>query len=273
MMREVGTLATAFPQAVLRPMAGVTELAVAEAAIRKGTRPERVTWVLNAVYQTIAGKPVTLDSVRRLLCGTREWLLQRAAHHFRPDLTWFEAICTHCGHPYDLSLKLTEATRRLPDNGEPAIEVDTSLGTRSFLVPNGGHEEAFAQRNPGGDPRRAFAALCGQSEHAAEEARQFDDHDLALIDEALEAASPDIADEARTTCPSCRSETTARIDPLLFAFPREAAILQETHLIAMAYGWPHDQIFDLSVRHRSFFAAMIARDYRQAGSAAGWRSA
>lgn len=273
MVRESNTLATAFPKAAPRPMAGQTELAVAEAASRPGSRPEKVTRVLNAVYETIAGKPVTLDSVRLLPCGTREWLLQRAAHHFRPDLNWFEATCTHCGEPYDLSLKLDDAARRLPDNGEPAIEVETSLGTRSFLVPNGAHEEAFAQRNPGEDPRRAFAALCGQSKQTEQEAEQFDDHDLALIDEALEAASPDIADEARTICPSCGSETTARIDPLLFAFPREGVILEETHMIATAYGWPHDQILDLSVRHRSFFAAMIGRDRRQPRRAAGRRPA
>ncbi len=270
-MREANTLATAFPDAALRPMAGLTELAVAEAASQPGRRPEKVTRVLNAVFETIAGKPVTPDSVRRLACATREWLLQHAAHHFSPNLTWFEATCTHCEQPYDLSLNLADAERRLPDNGQPAVEVETSLGARSFLAPNGAHEEAFARRNPGEDPRRAFAALCGQSEHAEEEAPRFDDDDLALIDEALEAASPDIADEARTICPSCGSETAARIDPLLFAFPREGAILQETHLIATAYGWPHDQILALSARHRTFLAAMIAGDHRQARRPAGGR--
>ena len=272
-MREANTLATAFPDAAPRPMAGLTELAVAEAASQPGRRPEKVTRVLKAVFETIAGKPVTLDSVRRLACATREWLLQRAAHHFLPDLTWFEATCMHCGNPYDLSLNLADAERRLPDNGQPAVAVETSLGTRSFLAPNGAHEEALARRDPGEDPRRAFAALCGQSEHAEEEAPRFDDHDLALIDEALEAASPDIADEARTLCPSCGAETTARIDPLLFAFPREGAILQETHLIATAYGWPHDQILDLSARHRSVLAAMIAGDHRQARRPVGGRPA
>lgn len=270
-MRDPGTLATAFPQAVPRPMAGATELAVAEAAIRPGTRPERVTWVLNAVYETVDGKSATLDLVRRLPCGTREWLLQRSAHHFRPDLAWFEANCAQCGHPYDLSLNLADAGRQLPEHGEPAVEIETSIGIRTFSVPNGAHEEAFARRDPGEDPRRAFAALCGLSERAEEEARRFDDHDLALIDDALEGASPDVADEARTLCPSCGSETAARIDPLLFAFPGETAIFQEMHMIATAYGWTQPQILDLSVRHRSTFAAMIARDRHPAGRAPGRR--
>lgn len=273
MVRKASNLAAAFPEAALRPLAGLTELAVAEAVSRPARRPEKVTRVLSSVYETIAGKPATLNAVRGLPCGTREWLLQRAAHHFCPDLTWFEAACQHCGHPYDLSLNLAEAAQRQPDNCRSMIEVETSLGARTFLVPNGAHEEAFAQRDPGEDPRRAFSALCGQSEKAEEEALQFDDHDLALIDEALEAASPDIADEAQTICPSCGLETTARIDPLLFAFPREDSVLQDTHIIATAYGWPHDQILDLSVRHRSILAAMIARDSHRTKGPAGWSHA
>lgn len=272
-MRGTDTLAEAFPQAVLRPMSSANELAVAEAAGQAGTRPERVTAVLNAVYQTIAGQTVTLDLVRRLPCGTREWLLQRAAHHFQPELTWFEAACTNCGRPYDLSLKLAEGARRRPARGVSAVEVETSLGPRSFQVPNGGHEEAFARQDPARDPRRAFAALCGQSEHAEDEAQAFNEDDLSLIDKALEAASPDVSDEAQTTCPSCGSETAARIDPLLFAFPREQTVLQAVHAIATAYGWPLDQILGLPVRQRTFFAAMIAQDRRRLGRLTGWRSA
>lgn len=253
-------------------MEGKTELAVAEAAARPGHRPEKVSWVLNAVYKTIAGQPATLDAVRLLPSGSREWLLQQAAQHFCPDFSWFEAICNHCAQPYDLSLKLADAARHQPDVGLMEIEVETSLGTRSFLIPNGAHEEAYARAGQVGDPRRSFAALCGLSEQAEEEAAQFNDHDLALIDEALEAASPDVSDVARTRCPACGLQTSARIDPLLFAFPHESSILRETHLIASVYGWPHHQILDLKVRHRSFYAAMIAQDLRQKRPPSAWKS-
>lgn len=272
-MGGINSHAIAFPRAELRPMAGKTELAVAEAVARSGHRPEKISWVLNAVYETIDGQPVTLDVVRLLPSGSREWLLQQAAQHFRPDLNWFEANCNHCSQVYDLSLKLANAARHLPDMGLMEIEVVTSLGKRQFLTPNGAHEEAFAQAEHVADPRRSFAALCGLSDQAEEEAAQFDEHDLALIDEALEAASPDVSDVTRTICPSCGLQTSARIDPLLFAFPQEGSILQESHLIASVYGWPHDQILNLNVRHRSFYAAMIARDHRQSGRPNRIRSA
>lgn len=272
MASEINNLATAFPKAELRPMVGRTELAVAEAAARPGHRPEKVSWILHAVYETIAGQPVTLDYIRSLPSGSREWLLQQAAHRFRPDLNWFEAICNHCGHAYDLSLKLADAARYQPDRWQMAIEVETSLGKRSFLIPNGAHEESFARAGHVTDPIRSFAALCGLSDQAEEDAMQFNEHDLALIDAALEAASPDVSDIAQAACPTCGLQTSARIDPLLFAFPQVGSILQEIHLIASSYGWRHDDILDLNSRHRSFYAAMIARQHRQTRRPADWRS-
>jgi len=258
------TITTAFPNAELKPMAGRTELSVAEAAARPGYRPEKVSWILHAVYETIDGQRATLDMVRALPSGTREWLLQQVAHRFCPDLTWFEAACRHCGQVYDLSLMLADAARHQPDQWQAEIEVHTSLGRRSFAIPNGAHEEAHARWGQGSDPRRSFAALCGLSALAREESAQFDEHDLTLIDEALEAASPDVSDVIRATCPTCGLETTARIDPLLFAFPQEGNILNEIHLIASGYGWRHNEILELSSRHRAFYAAMIARQRRGA---------
>ncbi len=266
-MSATSTSVTAHPNAVMRPMAGLTELEVAEAAAHPGTRPERVTAVLNAVYERIADSPVTPELVRHLPCGTREWLLQRAAHFFNPDLTWFEATCAHCGEPYDLSLRLVDTGLQYTADGRPDVEVETSLGRRSFQLPNGEHEEEFARRGEGEEPRRAFAALCGRAENAAAEAMQFDGHDLDLIDQALEAASPDVADEVITNCPCCGSETTASIDPLRFAFPDEGPILEESHALASAYGWTHEDILSLSARHRSHYAALIIRDRRGARTA------
>lgn len=265
------TIATAFPKAEMRSMAGRTELAVAEAAARPGHRPEKVSWVLHAAYATIDGQPVSLDLVRSLPSGSREWLLQQAAHQFCPDLRWFEATCRHCGHVYDLSLMLADAARYQPDRWRPEIEVHTSLGRRTFAIPNGAHEEAHARMGRGSDPRRSFAALCGLSDRAREESMQFDERDLTLIDEALEAASPDVSDVTRTECPTCGLENSARIDPLLFAFPRERGILHEIHLIASGYGWWHDEILELSSRHRSFYAAMIERQRRRTRTTAPWR--
>ncbi len=263
MAAHTQSMALAFPAAVMQPLTGQAEMAIAEAAAHTGTRPETVSRVLAACYASIAGEPVSLERVRKLYSGTREWLLQQAAIFFHPELYWFETRCAHCGETYDLPLRLSQAARYQPEHQQVIVELETSLGKRQFQVPTGEHEEAFARLRSDADPRRLFAALCALSPQAEGEAQRFTHEDLERIDQALEEAAPEIADVIQTVCPACEQETTASIDPLLFAFPSEETILQETHLIASTYGWPHDQIAALSVRHRSHYAAMIERDRRQ----------
>jgi hypothetical protein len=251
-----------FPVARMRRLDGATELAAATAAAESPTRPEAVTGLLAALLETVDGVPATRDRVRALPGGTREWLLQWAAARLNPNMRWFEARCGQCGAPFDLSLDLSQPVCSAPRAHADVVTVETSLGTRQFAIPTGAHEEELASKPASTDPRRDFAAICGCADTAVQEAAEFDEHDLALIDEALEAASPDTADMASAVCPNCGQETECRIDPLLFAFPRESDLLGEVHLIASAYGWEKDAILALAARHRTAFGAMIARDRR-----------
>ena len=253
----------------LRDLDGATELAAAESVAGSRSRPEAVTAVLAAMLESVDEAPATRERLRGLPSAEREWLLQWVAGRAHPELRWFEVPCEQCGITYDLSIDLGRPAFRDLDRPAPAVTVETSLGTRRFATPTGAHEERFALL-PDGDPRRGFAGLCGLSDEAADEAKRFDEHDLELIDEALEAASPDIADSVSVSCPCCSAETRGRIDPLRFAFSRESDILGEIHLIARAYGWPLHDILRLKARQRSLCAEMIGRD-RRAGSAAGHR--
>lgn len=255
-----------FPVPRLRAPTGATELAVAEAAASAQSRPEAVTAIIAALFETIGDQPSTPEAARALSPAAREWLLQWSAARLNPDMRWFEARCAHCGEPYDIAIDLADPACRVPDRLATEVTVATSLGTRSFTVPTGAHEEQLVRRAPAGDPRRAFAAICGLAPEASDEAGAFDEHDLALIDEAMEAASPDIADSIHLACPACCEETECRIDPLRFAFTDETEILADVHLIAGDYGWPPSEILALLARHRMRLADLVARD-RRAGQA------
>lgn len=245
----------------LRDMDGESELAAAEAIAVSRTRPEAVTAVLAAMLECVDEAPATAETMRALPSATREWLLQWTIGRTNPQTRWFEGRCDQCGEPYDLSIDLSRPAFRDPIRAAATVTVETSLGTRDFAVPTGEHEERYALL-PGGDPRRAFAGLCGLSPEASDEALRFDEHDLDLIDEALDAASPDIANSVDILCPTCRSATSGRIDPLEFAFPSEGDILREIHLIARAYGWPLQDILRLKARQRGLCADMILRERR-----------
>jgi hypothetical protein len=252
----------------LRDMDGATELAAAEAAAGSRSRPEAVTAMLAAMLDRVDEAPATRESLRGLPSAAREWLLQWVAGRVNPEISWFEARCEHCAAPYDVSIDLSRPAYRDMDGAAATVTVETSLGPRRFAQPTGEHEERFVLL-PEGDPRRGFAGLCGLSADAAAEAERFDEHDLELIDEAIEAASPDIADSVSVVCHACEAETRVRIDPLRFAFPREGDVLREIHLVARAYGWALPDILSLKARQRGLCADLIVRE-RRAGPAAGY---
>ncbi|MEM7505592.1 MAG: hypothetical protein AAF415_02515 [Pseudomonadota bacterium] len=254
MTRARQTLRDAFPEARFRPLDGLVELGVAEAASDARSRPARVTEVLSLIYEDLAP-----DNARRVASAGREWLLQKAATQFQGAQRWFETTCTTCGTPFDLEVHLDQVPRAEPGPDFPVADVVTSLGPRQFEAPNGGHEEAFAEVEAD-DPRRVFAALCGISDVAEAEAIRFTDADLAGIDAALEATSPEIADGVDTICPACHASTLTRIDPLGFAFPKPAAILAEVHLLAQTYGWGEAEILALPITRRQSYASLIRRD-------------
>lgn len=265
MPRASVTFPLAFPVARPRALTGEVELRLAAAA-RIGSRPQRVTAFLADSYEAVADEEAGLALMRSLSTGTREALLQSAALRFHPGLEWFQTRCASCGESFDVTVALGDAPRKTEGPGFPVTQIDTSLGTRRFEAPNGGHEESVARRmasEPGLDVRRAFAALCGLGENAQEDAAGFDESDLTAIDDAMEALSPEIADETHSRCPACGADAVARIDPFRFALPREAEILQSVHRLARAYGWREDEILRLSTARRRSYDAFVAADDRQ----------
>ena len=264
MTRAAGTLPVDFPEPLFRPVDGLVEIRVAEAAEARVARPQRVTAIIAAMCERLAGEPTDEEQARRVSAAGREWLLQRAGLEFFRGSTWFDAPCTECGERFDFELPLATVPRQLAGKGFPEVEVSTSLGLRRFEAPNGHHEEAMATQVDG-DPRRVFATLCNLADEAPTDRERFIDEDLDRIDAALEAISPDIADGVDVVCPDCTKPNRIRIDPLTFAFPRSEMILQEVHVIAGAYRWAEAEILALPSERRRAYVALIRGDATRAG--------
>jgi hypothetical protein len=259
MTRVASTLPVDFPEPMFRPIDGHVEIRVAEAVEALLPRPRRVTKIIAAMCERLAGYPADEEQVRCVSAAGREWLLQQAGLQFFRGSSWFEAPCAACGARFDLELPLAAVPRGLARKGFPEVEVSTSLGPRRFEAPNGYHEEAMAARSDD-DPRRVFATLCSLADEPAADTERFVEEDLERIDAALEAISPDVADGVDVTCPDCGKPARVRIDPLTFAFPRSDAILQDVHVIAGAYRWAEADILALPSRRRRAYVALIRDD-------------
>lgn len=260
--RAPETLSVVWPRTTARPMTGMVELLLAEAA-EGSSRPERASGVIAAAFDSVDGSATTPALVRALGTGVRAWLLCRAALLNGQDRGWYQAECHVCGMAYDFQLALDQVPRGNAGAGYPVVEVATSLGPRRFEAPNGGHEEALAQSGTG-DPRRALVALMGLAETAFPDADAFTEADLAIIEAALDDATPDIGDRISAICPACGSATEALVDPLIFAFPRADVLLREAHLLARAYGWCEPAILALPSHRRRSYAGLIAAEGRGA---------
>ncbi|MBO9474735.1 hypothetical protein J7413_14390 [Shimia sp. R10_1] len=262
MHRAAQTLAVAFPSHTPRSMTGDVELGVAAALASGRRRPDAVTAVLVHVFSEIGGLATEIGDVWRLASGSREWLLQRAAALFWHDAGWFQARCAHCDAAYDLPLKLASAPRKPAGRPFPTVTVRTSLGARQFEVPNGLHEADLAKDSPHA-PERRLVALCGLGRDAQADADGFTEGDLRVIEDALDAAAPDVADEASIICPACKTSTVARIDPLDFAFPDMQGILRDVHALASRYHWSEDAILSLPSARRRAYVRLIGQEARR----------
>ena len=268
-LRPPTTAPLARPSYEARALCGHVELAIAEAFLIP-QRPLKVSQLLCAVLAQIEGEDVTFDTVQALSSGTREWLLQKMALKFWPDLSWFEGECPHCQNRFDLNLPLQTAPLSAAGPDFPVCEVETSLGTRQFEAPNGYHERALLQalgQDPLADPRRILAALLSLHESHKSDATALTAADLEHIDDALDEMCPQVADWLETPCPNCNETLPLRFDPLTFGFPKETALLGDVHILAGAYGWREREVLDLPRHRRARYVSLI----RQSGAPSAMR--
>ena len=90
-------------------------------------------------------------------------------------------------------------------------------------------------------------------------AESLDAKARALIEEAVEAMSPEVGDELLADCPHCKTANRVRVD--LFQRSRNSVLglLGEVHSIAINYHWPESEIMKLSRERRQVYLGMIDR--------------
>jgi hypothetical protein len=93
--------------------------------------------------------------------------------------------------------------------------------------------------------------------------RDIGEDTVAIVETALEKASPGAAVMVTVGCPDCGGATEAAVDvPLLLWCHVEAAavvLLSEIHVLASAYGWTEPDVLALPPRRRRSYLAMVGR--------------
>ena len=244
-----------------RSLTGVQEIAVAEAFGSGAPVPQRITAVLAATLDSLGGEAVTEDAVRGLAIGDRLFLMQRLVVHLGMESGWFSADCEHCSEPFDFPLRFSDLPCKPGGEGFPFAALQTEQGNLRLRAPAGADQEILAAEDLDGRPALLrLVGLCLVEGPADFDMERLSDDELAEIDRALEAVSPEPATEVALDCPACSRPTRAQLDVTLMPFPSRDLLFQEVHRIASVYHWSEADILSLGRDRRQRYLAMIARD-------------
>ncbi|MEO1226057.1 MAG: hypothetical protein AAFX92_17695 [Pseudomonadota bacterium] len=240
-----------------KTLTGGDELAIAEAFAADDGVPRRITAVLTAALDTLGGTPATIDDVRALAVGDRQFLMQQLVALLDAETGWMTADCQHCGEPFDFAMRFGDLPCKSAGEGFPF----SSVNGATYRAPTGADQEALA--DVGGDgsaAQRSLVALCRVDGAMPVDVGHLDEADLARIDAALEAVSPEAVTETSLDCPSCGRTCTVDLGIDAMPLPRPDTLYQEVHRIASIYHWSEGEILALPRQRRQRYLALIARD-------------
>lgn len=203
-----------------------------------------------------AGAIVAAGQAVNLTSAARDRALACIYTQSYGDLIRSSRLCASCGNHYDLSFKLSDLLNGYPMAPPPADGVyQTPEGLR-FRLPTGIDELAVIGLGPQA-ARRALLKRCTLTEDA----------DPARIEAAMEAVAPLLNTELEAICPECATAEIMDFDMGTYLLRRllndKERLPNEVHMLAMAYGWSHDDILDLTRSERRRYMALIEASVRQ----------
>jgi hypothetical protein len=256
-------------EVALKPPTGRLELVAAEAGPRDD-EARRVSAVLAAVLEHIAGEPPTPSLVDELCVADRQFLMIAVAQILGHDQIWKTVACAACGEAFDVTVDLSALPVCEAGEGFPFTSVETSVGRLTLRSPNGSDQAAISGIADAQRAERALLARCaarpatGADGEAPRDDSPVDldaltDDDLARIDAALEAVSPTVAIRLQASCPACRALQVVEVDPYRVMDAPGARALDAVHTLASFYHWSEDAILALPISRREHYLARVDR--------------
>lgn len=172
------------------------------------------------------------------------------------DLIRSSRLCAACGNHYDLSFKLSDLLGGYSMATPPADGVYQTADGLRFRLPTGIDELEVIGLGPQA-ARRALLKRCTVTEDA----------DPERIEAAMESVAPLLNTELQAICPECATAEIMDFDMGTYLLRRllndKERLPNEVHMLAMTYGWSHDDILDLTRTERRRYLALIEASVRQ----------
>jgi hypothetical protein len=242
----------------LRPLSGRDEelLATRRAGNAAATCNELLARCLSTANDEVASmlvhdRDLALVALRRLTYG---------------DRLDVELACTTCEARHDVTIDLDRLVR--PDEPPASVTVEMFGHRVVARLPTAGDQVHVV--DAAGDKRAHLLGCVVRSIDDRSGPFTIDDVQAlapalrAELEQAIEAALPDIDLVLITTCPACEAaiEAPVQLAQIVLAELQERSrhLLREIHVIARAYHWSEREILDLAVSRRRAYLALIDAD-------------
>lgn len=247
-----------------RSLTGSLEMALADAGRAATSMPRRVTAVLAVALEQLAGTVPEPATVAELCVADRQYLMAGLAAHLGFTQFWRSTSCARCGAPFDFVVDYQKLPVKEAGPGFPFAEVDIHVGRCRFRVPTGTDQEVVAEIADEKEALRCLITRCllEMPDAPKDWTASFSDEDVARIEEALEAASPEMAVAVQALCPACGVVHDIAIDPYgLLSGPLAEDLFHEVHLLASTYHWSEQEILALPQQRRRRYLELIDQAY------------
>lgn len=242
-----------------KPVTGLLELALSEQTRARGTTPAKVSQVLFHALAQLGGEDVTLERIRLLSVGDRQFLMRSLARHIDDSPTWMSARCGRCDEPFDISVNVADLPVKDAGEGFPSTTFSSSIGPLNLRVPNGEDQEQIARLGEAQAVQGLMARLIRGADGAEVALGDLAESELAEIESAIEAMAPEVALELLTHCPQCETENRVPLNPYHCTTHPVEALLGDIHVIASRYHWSEMDILALPRQRRQTYLGMIDR--------------
>jgi hypothetical protein len=245
--------------ACLRPLCGHDEAAV------DGTESVDAFGLLDRLLVDAPGTTVGPDRARELAVSDCDRLYAALYLHYFGERIVGTAVCWRCQAPFELNFSLRELMASLEEGAAVSAEGPNEEGLytlsdgRRFRLPTLADQQEVMGL-------RAEAAAAALLERCVVEGDPLKDPDL--LQAAMEEVGALLDLDLDAACSECGSSQGVRFDIqsyLMRALAHERRFLRhEVHRIALAYGWGHGEILDLTREDRRAYVRLIEAE-RAAG--------
>lgn len=250
----------------LRPVSGIEEELVAN---HRGTNAAELCNEIVARCLTRPGRDpgAARAEVADLLVTDRDLaLVELRQRSFGSELA-MELSCPECSALHDVTIDLERLSAPAQTPREIAVEAE---GRRVRVRLPTARDQALIEGAARRDLAAARASLLAATlleldglpgPFSMEQVLALDSRVRAAIDEAVEAALPDIDLALAATCSECGTaiEAPVHLAEVVLSELRERSrqLLREVHVLAREYHWSERQILSLSVERRRAYLALI----------------